>query len=121
MSSTRIVSISSLTKTKQLDLSSSYQAGSSSYHPMYLLNTGLPPYGEKYGYSPYPPFSWGKPYVGMKSPLGQPGMTVSQWQPTMPIQPKLVYPSQPVQSVSSIHTTLFVTVVPQSQAQIVIT
>jgi len=56
--------------TKQLDPSSSYQAGSSSYRPMYPLYIGWPPYGEQYAHSPYPPFS------------GQPRITVCQWQPS---------------------------------------
>jgi len=42
----------------------------SSYHPMYPLNTGLPPYKKQYAYSPYPPYSGGQPYVGMLSSLG---------------------------------------------------
>jgi len=46
ISSTGILSGSSKTDTEQLDPSSQYQVGSSGYHPMYLLYTGLPPYGE---------------------------------------------------------------------------
>jgi len=48
MSSTGILPGSSLTDTEQIDPSSQYQVGPSGYHPMYPLNTGLPPYGEKY-------------------------------------------------------------------------
>ena len=36
---------SSLTDTEQFDPSSQYQASPSGYHPMYPLNTRLPPYG----------------------------------------------------------------------------
>ena len=79
MSSTGILSGSSLMDIEQLDPSSSHQAGSSGYHPMYLLHTGLPPYGEQYAYSPYPPYSRGQPYVSMLSSLGQLGMTICQW------------------------------------------
>ena len=46
MSSTGILPGSSLTNTEQFDPSSQYQVGPSGYHPMYPLNTGLPPYGE---------------------------------------------------------------------------
>ena len=38
----------------------------------------------------------------------------------MLVQPRLVYPSQPMQSVSLIPTTHVVTIVPQSQAQSVV-
>lgn len=95
MSSIRILFGSSFTSTEQLDPSSSYQASSFGYHPMYLLYTRLPPYREQYAHSPYPPFSGGQPYVDMPSSLGKPRMTVCQWQPTMPVKPRLVYPSQP--------------------------
>jgi len=47
-------------------------------------------------------------------------MTICQWHPTMPVQPRLVYPSQPIQPVSSIPTTPVVTTLPQSQAQLII-
>ena len=70
MSSTRILSGSSLMDTEQRDPSSSYQASSSGYRPMYFLYTGLPPYGEQCAHSPYPPFSGGKTYVGMSLSLG---------------------------------------------------
>lgn len=46
ISSKGILPCSSLTDTERFDPSSQYQAGPSSYHPMYPLNTGLPPYGE---------------------------------------------------------------------------
>lgn len=96
MSSTGILYGPSLMDIEQLDLSSQYQVGSSSYHLMYPLYIRLPPYGEQYAQSPYPPFFGGKPYGGMLSSLGQLGMTICQWKPTMPIQPRLVYPSQPM-------------------------
>lgn len=76
MSSTRILSGSSFTGTKQLDASSSHQTSSSSYHPIYLLYTRIPPYGEQHAYYTYTPFSGGQRYVSMLLSLGQPGMTV---------------------------------------------
>ena len=109
MSSTRILFGSSLKDTEKLDPSSQYQAGSSSYHPMYPVYTRLPTYGEQYAQSPYPPFTGGKPYGSMSSSLGRSEMIVCQWQPTIPVQPRLVYPSQPMQSISSIPTTPIVT------------
>ena len=120
MSSTGILFGSSFMGTEQMNPSSSYQVGSSSYHLMYSLNTRLPPYGEQYAYSPYPPYSGGKPYVSMLLSLGQRGMTVCQWQPTMPVQPRFLYPSQPMQSISFILTTPIVTTMLQSQAHIVV-
>ena len=63
MSSTEILPSSSLTRTQQFDLVDQYQAGQSGQQiPMYPLNTGLPPYGEKYAYSPYPPYFRGPSY-----------------------------------------------------------
>ena len=54
---------SSLTGTQQFDLAYQYQAGKSGQQrPMYPLNTRFPPYGEKYSYSPYPPYSGGLSY-----------------------------------------------------------
>ena len=38
----------------------------------------------------------------------------------MLVQPRLVYPSQPMQTISSIPTMPIVTTLPQSQAQIVV-
>ena len=62
--------------TEHLDPSSQYQVGSSGYHPMFLLYTGLPPYGEQYEQSPCPPFFVGQPYGSMLSSLGERGMIV---------------------------------------------
>lgn len=39
-------------------------------------------------------------------------MRVCQWQPTMLVQPRLVYPTQLVQEVSAIPTTHVVTTIP---------
>jgi len=76
MSSIGILHGSSLTDTEQPDPSSQYQAGSSGYRPMYLLYIGLPPYGEQYAQSPYPPFSRGQPYGSMPLSLGQLGVII---------------------------------------------
>lgn len=63
MSSTEILPGSSLMGTQQFDPTYHYQVGQSSQQrPMYPLNTILPPYGEKYVYSLYPPYSGGLPY-----------------------------------------------------------
>lgn len=43
-----------------------------------------------------------------------------QWKPAMPTQPRLVYPTQPMQTVSNIPTTPVFTTEPQSQAQTVV-
>ena len=104
MLSTGILPGSSLTDTEQFDPSSQYQDGPSGYHPVYPLNTGLPPYGEKYTQSAYSSYSRGPPYGDIPSSLGPTyyGMIVYQWQPTMLVQPRLVYPSQPIQPISSI-------------------
>ncbi len=53
---------SSLTDIEQFDPSIQYQDGPSSYHPMYPLNTVLPPYGEQCAQSTYSPYSGGPPY-----------------------------------------------------------
>ena len=87
---------------------------------MYPLNTGLPPYGEQYAYSLYPPYSGGLPYGNIPQYSSQSGIRVCQWQPTMPVQPRLVYPTQPIQTVLAIPTTPVVTTVPHSQVQTVV-
>jgi len=61
---------SSLTDTGQFDPSSQYQAGPSGYHPMYPLNTRVPPYGEQHDQSAYSPYSGGTPYGSIPSSLG---------------------------------------------------
>jgi len=107
--------------TQQFHPAYQYQVGQScQQRPMYPLNTGLPPYGEKYAYSPYPPYSRGPSYGNIPQYLGQPGIRVCQWKPTILVQPRLVYPTQPIQTMSNIPTTPFVIIVPQSQAQSVV-
>jgi len=76
---------------------------------MYPLNIGLPPYGENFSYSPYPPYSGGKPYGNIPQYSSQLGIRVCQWQPIMPVQPRLLYPTQLMQTVSTIPTTPVVT------------
>ena len=121
MSSTEILPGYSLMGTQQSYPTHQYQAGQSSQQrPLYSLNTGLPPYGEKYAYSPYPPYSRGQPYGSFPQYSSQTRIIVYQWQPVMPTQPRLVYPTQPMQIVSNIPTTPVVTTMPQSQAQTVV-
>lgn len=107
MSSTRILTGSSLTDIEQFDPSSQYQAGPSGYRPMYPINTRLPLYGEQYVQYSYSPYSGGLTYGSIPSSLGPTysGMIVFQWQPTMPVQTRLVYVSKPIQPVLSILTT----------------
>jgi len=106
--------------TQQFDPEYQYQARKfGQQRPMCPLNTGLPPYGEQYAYSPYSPYSGGPSYVNILQYSGQPRIRVCQWQPTMPVQPRLVYPTQPMQTLLAIPTTLVVTIVPQSQVQTV--
>jgi len=63
MSSTRILPGSSLMGTQQFDSAYRYKVGQSGQQrPMCPLNTGLPPYEEKYAYSPCPLYSVGLPY-----------------------------------------------------------
>jgi len=117
MSSIGILPGSLLMDTEHFDPSSQYQVSPSSYHPMYPLYIGLPPYGEQYAQSSYPPFSGGPSYGSMPSSLGPTysGMTICQWHPTMPIQPRLMYPSQPMKHVSAIPTMPVITTSPRSQ------
>ena len=80
MSSTGILLDSSLTDIELFDPSSKYQVGPSAYHPMYPLNTGLPPYGEQYAQSAYSAYFGGPPYASILSSLGPTyfGMNVYQ-------------------------------------------
>lgn len=71
-------------------------------------------------YSSFPPFFKGQPYGNFPQYSSKTRIRVCQWQPVMPNQPRLVYPTQPMQIVSSIPTTPVVTIVQQSQAQTVV-
>ena len=48
------------------------------------------------------------------------GIRVCQWKPTMLVQPRLVYPTQPMQTMLAIPTIPIVITVPQSHVQIVV-
>lgn len=87
---------------------------------MYPLNTIFPSYGEQYDYSPYPPYSEGLPYGNIPQYSSQPGISVCQWQPTMPVQPRLVNPTQLMKTMSVIATMPIVTTVAQPQIQTVV-
>lgn len=80
---------------------------------MYPLHTGLSPYGEQYAYSPSAPYG-GPSYANVLQYSGQPGIRVCQWQPKMVVQPRLVYQTQPMQTLSALPTTPIVATVPQS-------
>ena len=118
MSSIGILPGSSLTETQQFDPAYQYQAGKSGQkRPMYPLNIVLPPYGEKYAYSLYPPYSGGLPYGNIPEFSGQSRIGVCQWKPIMTIHLRL---TQPMKTVSVIPTTPVLTTVPQSQVQTIV-
>jgi len=98
-----------------------YQTGQfGEQRPIYPLNTGMPPYGQQYAYSPHPQYQGGQPYGYVLLYSGQPEMKVCQWQQTMPLQPRLMYPTQPMQTEPIISTIPVVTMEPQIQAQLVV-
>lgn len=109
MSSTGTLPGSSPMGTQHFDPTHQYQTGKSSQQrPIYPLNTGLPPYGEQFAFSLYPPYSRGKPYGNFPQYSSQPGIRVCQWQLVMPTKLRLGYdPSllQPQVSSQEVHVS----------------